>query len=83
MRWKKLLFAADELSGLIWAASADASFQKYKDMELNSLMKKYKSKGFAADAPEKSSSAEPISSAGKLEKLLTMTMEAMKATEDD
>lgn len=27
---EKVLFAADELTGLIWAGSADASFQKYK-----------------------------------------------------
>ena len=79
---KKVLFAADELTGLIWAAALMRPSKSTKDMELKSLKKKYKSKGFAAGC-----SREVIQRGGdqlgwELEKLLTMTPEAMKASED-
>ena len=45
---EKVLFAADELTGLIWAAALMRPSKSTKDMELKSLKKKYKSKGFAA-----------------------------------
>ena len=53
-----------------------------KDMELKSLKKKYKSKGFAAGC-----SREVIDRGAKqlgwdLEKLLSMTLQAMADTED-
>lgn len=46
---EKVLFAADELTGLIWAAALMRPSKSTKDMELKSL-NKYKSKGFAAMA---------------------------------
>ena len=45
---EKVLFAADGLTGLIWAAALMRPSKSTKDMELKSLKKKYKSKGFAA-----------------------------------
>jgi len=45
---EKVLFAVDELTGLIWAAVLMRPSKSTKDMELKSLKKKYKSKGFAA-----------------------------------
>ena len=45
---EKVLFAIDELTGLIWAAALMRPSKSTKDMELKSLKKKYKSKGFAA-----------------------------------
>ena len=45
---EKVLFAADELTGLIWAAALMRPSKSTKDMELKSLKKKHKSKGFAA-----------------------------------
>ena len=45
---EKVLFATDELTGLIWAAALMRPSKSTKDMELKSLKKKYKSKGFAA-----------------------------------
>ena len=45
---EKVLFAADELTGLIGAAALMRPSKSTKDMELKSLKKKYKSKGFAA-----------------------------------
>lgn len=45
---EKVLFAVDELTGLIWATALMRPSKSTKDMELKSLKKKYKSKGFAA-----------------------------------
>ena len=45
---EKVLFAADELTGLIWATALMRPSKSTKDMEMKSLKKKYKSKGFAA-----------------------------------
>ena len=45
---EKVLFAADELTGLIWSASLMRPSKSTKDMELSSLKKKFKDKKFAA-----------------------------------
>ena len=54
-----------------------------KDMELKSLKKKYKSKGFAAGCSREVIERGANQLGWELYKLLTMTMEAMKATEDE
>ncbi len=79
---EKVLFAADELTGLIWAAALMRPSKSTKDMELKSLKKKYKSKGFAAGCSREVIQRGADQLGWNLEKLLTMTMEAMKATED-
>ena len=80
---EKVLFAADELTGLIWAAALMRPSKSTKDMELKSLKKKYKSKGFAAGCSREviERGAEQLD--WDLEKLLTMTLQAMAATEDE
>lgn len=45
---EKVLFAADELTGLIWAAALMRPSKSVMDMETKSLKKKYKDKRFAA-----------------------------------
>ena len=45
---EKVLFACDELTGLIGAAARMRPSKSCKDMELSSLKKKYKDKKFAA-----------------------------------
>ena len=45
---EKVLFATDELTGLIGAAALMRPSKSVQDMELKSLKKKYKSSGFAA-----------------------------------
>ena len=45
---EKVLFAADELTGLIWSAALMRPSRSVQDMELKSLKKKYKDKKFAA-----------------------------------
>jgi len=79
---EKVLFAADELTGLIWAAALMRPSKSTKDMELKSLKKKYKSKGFAAGCSREVIQRGADQLGWELEKLLTMTMEAMKTTED-
>ena len=45
---EKVLFATDELTGLIWAAAKTRPSKSVMDMELSSLRKKFKDKKFAA-----------------------------------
>ena len=80
---EKILFAADELTGLIWAAALMRPSKSTKDMELKSLKKKYKSKGFAAGCSRDVIERGALQLGWNLDKLLTMTLEAMKATEDE
>lgn len=79
---EKVLFATDELTGLIWAAALMRPSKSCKDMELKSLKKKYKSKGFAAGC-----SREVIANGAEmlgwdLSDLLDKTLQAMAASED-
>ncbi len=45
---EKVLYATDELTGLIWAAAQMRPSKSVQDMEVKSVKKKYKSKNFAA-----------------------------------
>ena len=45
---EKVLFAADELTGLIWAAAKMRPSKSCMDMDVSSLKKKFKDKKFAA-----------------------------------
>jgi predicted hydrolase (HD superfamily) len=80
---EKVLFAADELTGLIGAAALMRPSKSTKDMELKSLKKKYKSKGFAAGCSRKVIERGAEQLGWELDKLLTMTIQAMAATEDE
>ena len=80
---EKVLFAADELTGLNWAAALMRPSKSTKDMELKSLKKKYKSKGFAAGCSREVIERGAAQLGWALEKLLTMTLQAMAATEDE
>ena len=80
---EKVLFAADELTGLVWAAALTRPSKSTKDMELKSLKKKYKSKGFAAGCSREIIERGAEQLGWELDKLLTMTLDAMKATEDE
>lgn len=79
---EKVLFAADELTGLIWAAALMRPSKSTKDMELKSLKKKYKSKGFAAGCSREVIERGAAQLGWELDKLLTMTLQAMAESED-
>ena len=80
---EKVLFAADELTGLIWAAALMRPSKSTKDMELKSLKKKYKSKGFAAGCSRDIIERGADQLGWDLDKLLSMTLAAMQDTEDE
>ena len=79
---EKVIFAADELTGLIWAAAKMRPSKSCKDMELSSLKKKFKDKKFAAGCSRDviRSGAELLG--WELDELLGKTLQAMAATED-
>ncbi|MBR5974974.1 MAG: hydrolase [Clostridiales bacterium] len=79
---EKVLFAADELTGLIGAAALMRPSKSTKDMELKSLKKKYKSKGFAAGCSREVIERGAVQLGWELDKLLTLTLQAMAETED-
>lgn len=80
---EKVLFAVDELTGLIGAAALMRPSKSCKDMELKSLKKKYKDKKFAAGC-----SRDVIAHGAELldlslDALLEKTLDAMKSVEDE
>ena len=79
---EKILFATDELTGLIWAAAKMRPSQSTKDMELKSLKKKYKDKKFASGCSREiiAKGAELLN--WDLDKLLDETLKAMQEVED-
>ena len=80
---EKVLFAEDELTGLIWAAALMRPSKSTKDMEFKSLKKKYKSKGFAAGCSREVIERGAEQLGWELQKLLTMTLQAMADCEDE
>lgn len=69
--------------GLIWAAALMRPSKSTKDMELKSLKKKYKSKGFAAGCSREVIERGADQLGWELDKLLTMTLQAMAECENE
>ncbi len=80
---EKILFASDELTGLIWAAALMRPSKSTKDMELKSLKKKYKSKGFAAGCSREVIARGAEMLGWDLNELLQKTLTAMQDCEDE
>lgn len=80
---EKILFAIDELSGLIWAAAKMRPSQSTKDMELKSLKKKYKDKKFAAGCSRDIIIRGAEQLGWELDDLLQNTLDAMIEVEDE
>ncbi|MDO5135637.1 MAG: hydrolase [Eubacteriales bacterium] len=78
---EKVLFAADELTGLIWSASLMRPSKSVMDMELKSLKKKYKDKRFAAGCSREIIAKGAERLGWDLDTLLSRTLEAMKSCE--
>ncbi len=75
---EKILYAVDELTGLIWAAALIRPSKSVQDMELKSLKKKYKTSGFAAGCSREviENGAEMLGY--ELNTLLDETLQAMR-----
>lgn len=80
---EKILFASDELTGLIWAAALMRPSKSTKDMELKSLKKKYKSKAFAAGCSREVIARGAEMLGWDLNELLQKTLTAMQDCEDE
>ncbi|MBQ8995514.1 MAG: hydrolase [Oscillospiraceae bacterium] len=78
---EKVLFATDELTGLVYAAAKMRPSKSCTDMELSSLKKKYKDKKFAAGCSRDVIAKGAAMLGWDLDKLLQTTLDAMKATE--
>lgn len=78
---EKVLFASDELTGLIWAAALMRPSKSVSDMELKSLKKKYKDKKFAAGCSREVIAQGAEMLGWPLDDLLLRTLEAMKPDE--
>lgn len=61
---ERVLFAVDELTGLIGAAALMRPSKSVQDMELSSLRKKFKDKKFAAGCSRETITRQPSSWAG-------------------
>ena len=79
---EKVLFACDELTGLIGAAALMRPSKSTKDMELKSLKKKFKDKKFAAGCSREVIVQGAEQLGWELDQLLDRTLRAMAATED-
>lgn len=80
---EKVLFAVDELTGLIGAAALMRPSKSTKDMELSSLKKKFKDKKFAAGCSRETISVGAQQLGWELETLLDKTLCVMRDCEDD
>lgn len=79
---EKILFATDELTGLIWAATKMRPSKSTKDMEVSSLKKKFKDKKFAAGCSRDVIKQGAEMLGWELDTLFEKTILAMREDED-
>ena len=80
---EKILFAADELTGLIWAAAKMRPSKSVMDMEVSSLKKKFKDKRFAAGCSRDVIKEGAEGLGWTLEELMEKTILAMRSCEEE
>ena len=78
---EKVLFAADELTGLIGAAALMRPSKSVQDMELKSIKKKFKDKKFAAGCSRDVIITGTERLGWELDVLMEKTLEAMRSCE--
>ena len=78
---EKVLYAVDELTGLIGAAALMRPSKSVQDMELKSLKKKFKDKSFAAGCSRDTISQGAQMLGWTLDELLDKALQAMKDIE--
>ena len=81
LEMEKVLFAADELTGLIGAAARMRPSKSVSDMELSSLKKKFKDKKFAAGCSRDVIRQGAEMLGWELDTLLERTIQAMRVDE--
>ena len=79
---EKILFATDELTGLIWAAAKMRPSKSTKDMEASSVKKKFKDKKFAAGCSREIIEKGAGMLGWELNELFEKTILAMREGED-
>ena len=78
---EKVLFAVDELTGLIWSAALMRPSKSVMDMEVKSLKKKFKDKRFAAGCSREVISVGAERLGWDLNDLMEKTIMAMRSCE--
>lgn len=81
-KMEKILYAVDELTGLIWAATKMRPSKSTKDMEVSSLKKKFKDKKFAAGCSRDVIRKGAENLGWELDTLFEKTILAMRVDED-
>ena len=79
---EKVLFAADELTGLIWSCALMRPSKSTMDMEVKSLKKKFKDKKFAAGCSRETIALGAERLGWELDELFDKTILAMRSCED-
>ena len=79
---EKVLYAVDELTGLIGAAALMRPSKSVQDMEVSSVKKKYKSKSFAAGCSREVIKRGAEMLGWELSDLIGQTLLAMRSCED-
>ena len=79
---EKVLFAADELTGLIWSAALMRPSKSVMDMELKSLKKKFKDKKFAAGCSREVITLGAERLGWTVDELIEKTILAMRVDEE-
>jgi len=80
---EKVLFAADELTGLIWAVAIIRPSKSVMDMELKSVKKKFKTLAFAAGCNRDVIEKGAAELGWELDELIEQTILAMRACETE
>jgi len=78
---EKILFACDELTGLIWAATLMRPSKSTLDLEVSSVKKKFKDKKFAAGCSREVVQKGAEMLGWELDELFGRTIRAMRALE--
>ena len=83
LEMEKVLFAADELTGLIGAAALMRPSKSVQDMEVSSVKKKFKDKRFAAGCSRDTIREGAQRLGWEFNDLLEKTLKAMQSCEDE
>ena len=80
---EKVLYAADELTGLIWAVAIIRPSKSVMDMELKSVKKKFKTLNFAAGCNRETIERGATELGWELDRLIEQTILAMRSCETE